>query len=48
MLLDKLGYYGIRGISAHDWFRNYLGHRQQYVLFNDSKSYTKDLSGGVT
>ena len=46
ILLDKLGYYGIRGI-AHDRFRNYLVNRQQYVLFNDSKSYTKDLSCGV-
>ena len=46
ILLNKLGCYGIRGI-AHDWFRIYLGNRQQYVIFNDSKSYTKDLSCGV-
>ena len=46
ILLNKLGYYGIRGI-AQDWFRSYLGNRLQYVVFNDSKSYTKDLSCGV-
>ena len=46
ILLDKLGYYGIRGI-VHDWFRSYLRNHQQYVLFNDSNSYTKYLSCGV-
>ena len=44
--IKLLRYYGIRGI-AHDWFWSYLGNRQQNVLFNYSKSYTKGLSGGV-
>ena len=45
ILLNTLGYYGIRGI-AHDWLRSYLGNRQQYVVLNDSNSCTKDLCCG--
>ena len=33
ILLDKLQYFGIRGI-AFDWFSDYLKSRQQFVQFN--------------
>ena len=33
ILLDKLQYYGIRGI-AFGWFSDYLKNRQQFVQFN--------------
>ena len=34
ILLDKLSYYGIRGIPLA-WLSSYLSNRQQYVLVND-------------
>ena len=39
ILLDKLSYYGIRGIPLA-WLSSYLSNRQQYVLVYDySSSY---------
>ena len=46
LMLQKLYYYGIRGI-AHDWFRSYLSHRKQYVKINGSMSSIKDIEHGV-
>ena len=46
ILLDKLNYYGIRGV-AHDWFRNYLSDREQYVYINGSSSERLPITCGV-
>ena len=37
ILLEKIDYYGIRGV-AKDWFRSYLDNRKQYVTLNRSDS----------
>ena len=46
ILLEKLDYYGIRGV-AKDWFCSYLDNRKQYVTLNGSNSSIKTLSTGV-
>ena len=46
ILLDKLKYYGIRGV-VNDWFRSYLTNRKQYVNFRDVKSTLLELLCGV-
>ena len=46
ILLDKLNHYGIRGV-AHDWFRNYLTNRKQYVHINGTNSEQLPLICGV-
>jgi hypothetical protein len=33
ILLDKLNYYGIRGV-INSWFKSYLAHRVQFVEIN--------------
>ena len=46
ILLNKLDNYGIRGV-AHDWFRNYLSERKQYVHINGVSSEHLPISCGV-
>ena len=46
ILLDKLQYYGVRGV-AHDWFSNYLQNRQQFVQYNGTNSSYHNIKCGV-
>ena len=46
ILLTKLYHYGFRGIS-HEWFRNYLTNRKQYVSYNTGKSQYENIQCGV-
>ena len=46
LILQKLNYYGIRGI-AHEWFKSYLSDRKQYVCINGKTSNIDNLSHGV-
>ena len=42
ILLGKLPYYGIRGVSLN-WFRTFLLCRKQYVKIKDTNSNTKEV-----
>ena len=46
ILLDKLNYYGIRGL-ANKWIRSYLSNRYQYVVINNSHSEYRKIVCGV-
>ena len=46
ILLQKLHYYGIRGIAL-EWFRNYLSDRKQFVYFNNTISNYLNVTCGV-
>ena len=46
ILLDKLNYYGIRGV-AKNLLHSYLSNRYQYVDLNGSISSTKVVDTGV-
>ena len=46
ILLSKLYHYGIRGIP-HDWFRNYLHNRTQFVKIGSSQSNAETIICGI-
>ena len=46
IVLDKLYFYGIRGI-AHDWFVRYLSNRQQSLIYDGYQSELKVTRCGV-
>jgi len=46
ILLDKITFYGIRGI-AHDWFTSYLTHRKQFVSVRGICSKSELIKHGV-
>ena len=46
ILLDKLNYYGIRGVAL-DWFCNYLSNRRQFVNIDGTSSGQLPISCGV-
>ena len=46
VLLDKLEYYGIRGI-AHGWFSSYLSNRSHFVSLRPIESDSKQILYGV-
>ena len=46
LLLQKLEYYGIRGIAL-DWFKSYITKRYQCVNYNNELSDKKEITCGV-
>ena len=46
MLLKKLQYYGIRGITLQ-WFKNYLNNRKQIVKYKSQQSEEMVMKCGV-
>ena len=46
ILLDKLDYYGFRGVTF-DWFSSYLSKRSQCTIYNNSTSRLSEISCGV-
>ncbi len=46
ILLEKLNYYGIKGI-AYNLLESYLTRRKQYVDINNTRSDTLTLTTGV-
>ena len=46
ILLNKLNYYGIRGL-ANNWFKSYLSNRKQYVSINGFESDVAIMKYGV-
>ena len=46
ILLKKLGYYGIRGIS-NSWLQSYLNDKMKFTTVNKCQSNTKYLKYGI-
>ena len=46
ILLQKLDYYGIRGVT-NNWFRSYLSDRKQFVSVNNTESELATMNYGV-
>ena len=46
ILLNKLYMYGIRGIT-HNWFKNYLSERYQYVSINNCSYSLQKIKSGI-
>ena len=46
ILLNKLHYYGIRGLSL-EWFKSYLFQRKQYVTYKNNSSEMLNIDCGV-
>ena len=46
ILLSKLDYYGIRGISSN-WFKSYLSNRKKFVSINGYDSGFAEIKCGV-
>jgi len=46
ILLDKLEYYGVRGVAL-SWFCSYLKDRSQFVFLNDMSSFSQTITCGV-
>ena len=46
ILIEKLDYYGIRGVTK-DWFTSYLTNRYQYVSLGQTESELLSVSCGV-
>ena len=45
ILLEKLEFYGIRGLRPHKWFKSYLTEREQIVKFKvEVKSVCKQTA----
>ena len=45
ILLQKLDYYGVRGIN--NWFRSYLSNKKQFVSINNTESNIATMHYGV-
>ena len=46
ILVEKLKYYGIRGVASH-WICSYLKQRKQYVHYNSVNSTIREVQCGV-